>query len=219
MRQQRAQITRERLIEAAALTFRRLGYGVATVEDIVIQARASRGALYFHFASKEDLARAVVNREQSLKTVASARIQALNRPAFETMVIVCVDLAERLRSDPIVQAAVQLTTEITHFNPPLSAPYESWHRTFLGLAKSAVREGDFRPEIDPEVFTRFLIPAYAGIQLASDAFSGRQDLLARTRELWKFVMPGVILPDRLRCAHATLDRLIPNRSNDPRLFA
>lgn len=212
VQQERAQVTRERLVEGAALAFYRLGYGMATTNDIVKDAGATRGAMYFHFQSKEEIARAVIDKEQSLAIEAGLRIQAMGKSAFETMILLCVDLAERLMTDPVVKAGIRLTTEITNFDPPLRAPYEAWLGTFAEMAETAVRDGDFREDVDPEVFARFLIPAYTGIQLVSDTFTGRKDLLPRVHEMWTFVLPALIPAERLESAREILDRLIPDGS-------
>jgi AcrR family transcriptional regulator len=209
VQQQRAQATRERLIDGAARAFYKLGFGIATTADIVTESGTTRGALYFHFPSKEDLARAVIAKEHELAITAGARIMELRRPAFETMLLMCIDLAERLMTDPVVKAGIRLTTENTNFDPPLRAPYEDWLRAFADLATLAITEGDFRDDVDPEVFARFLIPSYTGIQLVSDLFTAREDLLPRIRDLWTFVMPAVIAPERMRESRELLDRLIP----------
>jgi AcrR family transcriptional regulator len=207
--QARAQATRDRLIEGAARAFYRLGYGMATTGDIVKEAGATRGALYFHFESKEELARAVIAKEHELAMEAAARIESMNRPPFETMLLMSVDLAERLRTDPLVKAGIRLTTEITNFDPPLFAPYEGWLQAFGELTDRAVREGDFAPDVDAEAFARFIIPAYTGIQLVSDVFTGRDDLIRRIRQMWIFVTPAVIPAKRLPAARELLDSIIP----------
>jgi AcrR family transcriptional regulator len=58
--QQRSQETRKRILDAASQVFSRRGYGQATVEEIAAEAGVSNGALYHHFASKEELFRAIV---------------------------------------------------------------------------------------------------------------------------------------------------------------
>ncbi len=58
--QQRAQETRQRILDAARQVFARRGYGEATVEEIAAEAGVSNGALYHHFSSKEELFRAIL---------------------------------------------------------------------------------------------------------------------------------------------------------------
>ena len=58
---QRAQ-TRERILEAAELVFADNGYHEALVDDIGKRTSMSKGGLYFHFPSKEELFFAVMDR-------------------------------------------------------------------------------------------------------------------------------------------------------------
>lgn len=58
---QRAQ-TRERILEAAEMVFADNGYHDALVDEIGKKTSLSKGGLYFHFPSKEDLFFAVMDR-------------------------------------------------------------------------------------------------------------------------------------------------------------
>ncbi len=49
-----------KIVDAARLVFGRRGYGEATIEDIAEEAGVSNGALYHHFANKEELFRAIL---------------------------------------------------------------------------------------------------------------------------------------------------------------
>jgi AcrR family transcriptional regulator len=65
-RDEATEATRVALIDAARELFAARGYGQVSTEEIVGQARVSRGALYHHFRDKRDLFRAVfkqVDRE------------------------------------------------------------------------------------------------------------------------------------------------------------
>jgi AcrR family transcriptional regulator len=53
--------TRQRILEAALKRFARKGYAGTSVRDIVTAARVSRPVLYYYFADKADLYRALVN--------------------------------------------------------------------------------------------------------------------------------------------------------------
>jgi len=60
--QTKSERTRERILRAAARTFRQLGYTAASLRDIADQAQLKAGSLYYHFESKEALAEAVMDR-------------------------------------------------------------------------------------------------------------------------------------------------------------
>ena len=59
--QDRARLTRDRIILGAAVTFCRVGYQAATIDDIATEAAVTKGAIYFHFTSKEHVVSASVN--------------------------------------------------------------------------------------------------------------------------------------------------------------
>ena len=54
--------TRERILDAALLTFSRQGYHGTRLDDIVDASETSKGAIYFHFANKERLFLALVDQ-------------------------------------------------------------------------------------------------------------------------------------------------------------
>lgn len=56
-------VRRELLLDAAARAFGRLGYEATRVEDIADEAGGAKGLLYRHFATKEDLFRALMARK------------------------------------------------------------------------------------------------------------------------------------------------------------
>lgn len=61
-KQERAERTRVAILEAAAKEFDEFGYEGARLERIVERTGATKGAVYFHFRSKLDIARALVKR-------------------------------------------------------------------------------------------------------------------------------------------------------------
>ena len=58
-----SEATRERILESAAVLFRRSGYDAASIDEIMAGAGLTRGGFYLHFASKADLFAAYVGRE------------------------------------------------------------------------------------------------------------------------------------------------------------
>lgn len=57
-----AQETRNRILDAAELTFSERGVSRTSLEDIAQAAGVTRGAIYWHFKDKSDLFAAMVNR-------------------------------------------------------------------------------------------------------------------------------------------------------------
>ncbi|MEV7773541.1 TetR/AcrR family transcriptional regulator [Kitasatospora sp. NPDC086791] len=110
MVQERSERTRGRLVEAGAGLFDRHGYAGATLGEIAAAAGVTKGALYFHFASKEELARAVFEQaERSLRSAcgdprgSSSPLQGLIDAGYW--------LVDALGVDPVVRAAFRLGRE------------------------------------------------------------------------------------------------------------
>lgn len=64
-RQERAIRTRRALLVAAAEVFDEVGYEAATISDVLKKSGMTKGALYFHFTSKEELAQWSSRRRSS----------------------------------------------------------------------------------------------------------------------------------------------------------
>lgn len=63
-RKRQKEQTRERIYQAALEAFRRDGLQGARIEDIAHAAGVSRGTFYFHFATREDVLRDLLQRSQ-----------------------------------------------------------------------------------------------------------------------------------------------------------
>ena len=60
-----AEATRKALVEAATELFATKGFADTSIEDVVREARVTKGALYHHFAGKAELFREVVDQVQA----------------------------------------------------------------------------------------------------------------------------------------------------------
>ncbi len=196
-RQTRALATRDAIVAGAAAVFDRRGYGLASIAEIAEEAGVTKGALYFHFASKDDLARAVIDEEHRRAMTAAAEVLQEGRPALETMVLLCRGLGRQLLTDPVVKAGIRLTTDVSSFERPIADPYRDWLRTTEELLGRAIEEGDVAPGVDPAMVAHLLVPAFTGVQLVSETLTDRADLLQRVAELWAVLIPGIAAPERL----------------------
>ncbi|WP_369185623.1 TetR family transcriptional regulator [Streptomyces sp. Y1] len=110
VRQEKARRTRGRLLEAGAELFDRSGYAGATLGEIAAAAGVTKGALYFHFTSKEELAGAVfAQAERSLRAACGSRRTATS--PLQALIDAGHWLADALGSDPLIRAAFRLGRE------------------------------------------------------------------------------------------------------------
>ena len=196
-KQDRAIQTRDSIVTGAAKIFYRVGYAGASISMIAEEAGVTKGALYFHFSAKEDIARAVIDAEHKAVTDAAEQINETTSSPVEIMMLMCADLAQKLVSDPVVRAGIRLTTSGAIFDPPTRAPYDEWLEIFEALSRSAIEAGEFRDSTDPAKLAHFIIPSFTGVQLLSDVLTDMADLMTRVGEMWEMILPAVTAPGQL----------------------
>lgn len=193
--QDRAKATREAIIAGAAVVFGEHGYGSASLTQVADAAQVTKGALYFHFHSKEDLARAVIKEQHRIVVADSEAILAESRPALATMILMCRAFGLHLVCEPVVRAGIRLTLEATAFGQPVRKPYEDWITTMEHLADQGRKERQIRPSVDPAALARYLVASFTGVQMVSEVLTGRADVVQRIEEMWALLLPGIMHED------------------------
>ncbi|GAA1349671.1 TetR/AcrR family transcriptional regulator [Streptomyces beijiangensis] len=108
-RQERAEQTRRRLIEAAAAEFAAHGYAGTSLLGIVTSAGVTMGALTFHFPSKSAVADAV--QEAGAAATREVMDGEGSAPGLQGVLDDTLALATALETTPSVRAAARLTRE------------------------------------------------------------------------------------------------------------
>jgi AcrR family transcriptional regulator len=117
-RVERGRATRERLIEAGREQFGAHGYDGASLDAILAQAGAKRGALYHHFESKQELFDAVLDREVAAIAQRIAKEAGAASDPVESLRIGCRAWL-RMALDPALQRIVLL-------DPPSVVGWTRW---------------------------------------------------------------------------------------------
>ncbi len=166
--QKRAQETRQRIVECAYRVFGRLGYGQAAVEDILVEAGISRGAFYHHFASKEELLKALLSehtREFDQMTGAVAAASSF-REVIDRFVAIWI---EHFTSDPdfaplSLEFRVQATRE-PWARDVLAGFHRQVRSLIAGVLRIAQAAGIARTDLDVERAATMLFGLLDGICL------------------------------------------------------
>ncbi|MEV5606592.1 ScbR family autoregulator-binding transcription factor [Streptomyces sp. NPDC052299] len=109
--QERSERTRRRLVDAAAELFTRSGYASATLGQIAAAAGVTKGALYFHFPSKEALADAVALHGRTLLREFLDERHATGDGPVQHLIDLTHWLTLARREDPVVRAAFRLADD------------------------------------------------------------------------------------------------------------
>jgi AcrR family transcriptional regulator len=190
--QNRAKATREAIIAGAASVFEEHGYGNASVNMMSEAAQVTKGALYFHFKSKEDLAVAVIEEQHRIVVGDIEAMLAHDRSALANMVLACRVFASQMVTEPVVRAGIRLTLEAPGFGQPVRCPFEEWICRMEDLATRAAQERQIRPSIDPAHLARYIVASFTGVQMVSRLLTEHADLLDRMEEMWSVLLPSIM---------------------------
>jgi AcrR family transcriptional regulator len=192
--------TRARLVEVAAQVFDDRGYAAATFGELIQAAGVSKGAFYFHFTSKEQLALAVLEQTKG-RWLAGVQARLADAPdAVTALRALAPALLDLHAQDPIGWTATGLGRELSS-SPPLrqraAAVTRAWIELIGGLVERAQGEGGVRAELDPYAVARLLVGVVDGAHAVADAleepdarrgaFAVQLDLLLELLERGLFV--------------------------------
>ena len=194
--QTRAHETRAAIITAAASLFRTRGYGGTSQDDVAQAAGVTKGALYFHFTSKEHIALAVIGAQHDVATTLVDDISIDKITGLAAILEATYRFARLLKTDAIMHAGIRLTMESSNFSSPIVEPYYDWIRFSESQLRAASTAGEIQDTIDTAAAARFIISAFTGVQRVSDSLTGRTDLYQRIDEMWVLILPTLVKPDR-----------------------
>lgn len=192
-RQERAEITRQAILDGAATAFDATGFGGTSLSDVAQEAGVTKGALYFHFAPKEALARALVDeRFQSSDLIAGELM-----PGVQTVIDMGHRPAHGLRTDVRLRAGIRLVVEFGSFVDPDPTPHNSWISIARDCLAPAQGRGDLFPAINVTDLATFVCGSFTGLQLTSYVRTGREDLHDRVTDMFHYLLPGIVPAERL----------------------
>ncbi|CAM2872798.1 ScbR family autoregulator-binding transcription factor [Prescottella defluvii] len=171
--------------------FERSGFEGASLGDIVDGAGTTKGALYFHFRSKDELARVVMEEHHKTSIGTVDAIASTGAGSLRQLVMLSHAMARQIVHDPIVRAGTRLTLEFGGTVDAPAQPYTDWITSAQALIEAGVARGEIRETIDPPTLARFVIGSFTGVQLVSQVMARRDDIEQRIDEMWGYLLPSI----------------------------
>ncbi|WP_037814184.1 ScbR family autoregulator-binding transcription factor [Streptomyces sp. MspMP-M5] len=189
--QSRAKTTRRFLLEAAATLFDERGYAGTSISDISSHSGRTSGAIYFHFASKEKLALAIVEEHFVTWPQLIGRYRQTGVPALEKLVGLSFDVARAFRDDIVVRAGARLWAERKAIETQLPTPFLGWIEAVTQLLEEADRNGELAVGVAPAATAHGVVCAFFGLHTVSDALEGRRNIERHLGDLWLLLLRGL----------------------------
>jgi AcrR family transcriptional regulator len=215
VRQARSELTRRKIITSAVDLFSEFGYAATGLGDIIDRADLTKGALYYHFDSKESLATAVIV-EGGVNVLGTFRsISESSSPALENIIHGQFVVTEFIRTDQLARVAVQLLRAFGGFNEAAGHIYAGWLDEVTNRVRHATAEGDVRSDLDPMAIAELILDTILGSELLSHATAGGADLRERVTRTWEILLPAFVSDESLDYFREFLARESLRRSQPP----
>jgi TetR/AcrR family transcriptional regulator, transcriptional repressor for nem operon len=159
--------TRERLLQAASREIYRSGFQSASLDTILAMAGVTKGALYYHFKSKEALGYAVVDEIiasdvhgkwvrplQNVKAPIEALIGAVQR--------ISVRPADVRGGCQLNNLAQEMSPLDPGFRKRLATIFDAWRKAVTSLLREGQNHGTIRRDVEPADAAALLIAMVEG---------------------------------------------------------
>jgi AcrR family transcriptional regulator len=169
--QQRKEETQTRILEAAYRVFARRGYEAAAVEEITAECGIAKGALYTHFASKEELFRTVVmERVRQRTSEIVARLEP-GLPLRESLLRIIEASWVMCRTDPVSAPLLiefwALASRNQWGREALGALFDHCSAALAQFFVDAKRQGFVRGDLNVQHAARLFLALNDGLLLQS----------------------------------------------------
>ncbi len=158
--------TRAFLLQIAAEVFAERGYAETTMAELITRSGLTKGAFYFHFSSKEQLALAVIEEKQ--RQWIDSVLQAISAQpgAFDQLRAVASALV-KVHRDPSAFSVSRLTRDLARVAAVSDVVREhmrTWVGLVAGLIRQAQAEGDLPKTVDAEDLAAVLVATTDGLK-------------------------------------------------------
>jgi TetR/AcrR family transcriptional repressor of nem operon len=168
-RQRDPAATRERLLQAAFREVYRYGFQSAGLDAILAATNVTKGALYYHFESKNTLGYAII--EEVIATFPRDRwLLPLERSEDKDPIDALIGIVQAIPARPkdlkagcpLVNLAQEMSQLDEQFRKRLERIFHAWREGIAIALRRGQSQGTVRPDLVPEETASFLIAMVEG---------------------------------------------------------
>ncbi len=166
-----SEATRRKILEAAFAEFYKNGFKGASLNDIVAVAGTTKGAIFHHFAGKQELGYAVV--EEMIGPLLEQRwldaIEGSDDPitdlkkAFRQFIKSDIISGSFLQGCPLNNLAQEMSPLDEGFRKRIDRLYAVWRKRYAAALAVGMRTGKVRKDIVPQHVAALVVAAQMGI--------------------------------------------------------
>jgi len=162
-------VTREKILDAAFQEIYRHGFQAASLNNILANTGLTKGALYHHFPTKDELGHAVIEEvvREGLDAMVFAPLRESEEP-YEALLDVIRTKAARTDADNVKLGCAlnNLMQEMSpldaRFKKRLNGVLTTWQDAVEEALRRAQKQGRVRRDVDPRAAALFIVSAWEG---------------------------------------------------------
>jgi len=183
--------TRQRLLQAAFREVYRYGFQSAGIDTILAATNVTKGALYYHFESKEALGYAIIEEivakfplERWLLPLGRSK----DRDPIDALIGIVQSIPSRPRDlkagCPLVNLAQEMSQLDEQFRKRLERIFQAWQDGIAMALRRGQSQGTVRRGLVPEKAASFLIAMVEGYEVLAKN--------AQDAELWNMGIENIV---------------------------
>jgi AcrR family transcriptional regulator len=192
----RADSTRRQILRAASHQFARRAYHDVGLDDILADAELTKGAMYFHFRSKQALAVAIIERQTTAGSAAVDELLTRGLSGLETLIDFSYLIAIGDIKTDGVRAGLNLLESVGRSQGLQKRLLDNWAKALGGVVEQAIVEGDIDPGCDPQDVGRLMVSLHMGLRQTSN-LEQPERFLRDLEKCWVLLLNGILEADRI----------------------
>jgi len=194
----KATLTRMFLLEKSFELIYRKGYQSTSIDDIIATTQVTKGAFYYHFKNKDEMALALINdyMRPNMYQVMLRPLEQAEKP-LETF----YDMMQNLLHDtdffdvrygcPAINLIEEIAPLNEKFREALSVLMTDWKLAIADCIRYEQQQKTISPDIDPQQIALFLISGYGGIRNIGklEGTQSYESYLATLQKFLQFLKP------------------------------
>ena len=184
----KAERTKQFILETAAPIFNQKGISGANIDDVLAATKLTKGCLYGHFESKEDLALQVVehmlntNGEKMLLTISKGK--TAKAKVFAFLDFYKDPLNTYLKGGcPVFNIAVESDDNFPAIKEKIAGVIRHGQELFVSILNQGISGGEFSDKLDPAVYAFKAVSAVEGAVVMCRAMNTAKPMAGLLRSL------------------------------------
>ncbi|WIM06353.1 MAG: TetR family transcriptional regulator C-terminal domain-containing protein [Candidatus Nitricoxidivorans perseverans] len=194
-------LTREKLLDAAFCEIHRHGFQAASIAKILQDTGLTKGALYHHFPTKQELGLAVVDEviRARLDELVFRRLRDSARP-LDTLIEIIGELGARNDAEtvalgcPLNNLMQEMSPLDATFKERLNAILTHWGTIVEDALHRARAAGALRPGVDCRAASLFIVSAWEGCTGIAKSLQSAAGFVLCMRQLQDYVRSLMAAP-------------------------